>query len=181
MTKKRPNWDLVGRGIERAWDRYDDYECCQDCGKLIDWSLKPGEGDDIVQPGYVTMSGDVFCRRCGREYDRRDEHEFDDEAEGWKIAMFEEYTGDSAYPDPDGEYEICPICGAEKSEWEDCWQIGCEDGWITDLYEQDPLWYDEDDVEMCDVCNGKGGWWVCPNLPHPEAGTLQASAEGGEG
>ena len=107
MTKKRPNWDLVGRGIERIW-----------------------------HPAWLH------------------------------------------YDDGDDEYEICPVCGAEKSEWEDCWQIGCDDGWITDLYEQDPLWYDEDDVEMCSECQGKGGWWVCSNLSqHPE---FQTSAQGGD-
>ena len=115
MTRKKPNYDLEGRGIERLWK-------------------------------WLDLNAD-YCLAYG----------------------------------PDDEYDSCPVCGCEMSEWEECWQIGCDDGWISDLYESDPLWYDEDDVEMCDVCQGKGGWWVCPNLHHPEAGTLQASAEGGEG
>ena len=169
MTRKKQNYELIGRGIVRAWWGDDDseWDCCQDCGRLIDWDMQ-GLGDDIVQPGYVTASGDVFCRQCGVQYDRREESMLDDEWDG--VVEVDEI---------EQEYELCPICGAEKSEWEECWQIGCEDGWITDLYESDPMWYDEDDIEMCGECQGKGGWWICPNLPHPEAGTLQASAEGG--
>ena len=60
----------------------------------------------------------------------------------------------------------CKECG-DLMEWIDCWN-GCDEGWITDLYEQDPLWYDEDDMERCDVCNGKSGWYVC-NVCHPES------------
>lgn len=31
------------------------------------------------------------------------------------------------------------------------------------------LWYDEDDVEVCEICNGMGGYWVCPNAEkHPK-------------
>lgn len=29
------------------------------------------------------------------------------------------------------------------------------------LYEEDPLWYDEDDTEACRDCRGAGGWWAC--------------------
>lgn len=49
-------------------------------------------------------------------------------------------------------------------EWEDCWN-GCDDGYLS-LYDEDPLFYDEDDQEVCDICDGKGGWWVCPVAYH---------------
>jgi hypothetical protein len=54
---------------------------------------------------------------------------------------------------------VCENCGA-LIEWEDCYN--CENGYI-DLYDKDPLWYDEDDTERCSVCAGEGGWWYCPN------------------
>jgi hypothetical protein len=60
----------------------------------------------------------------------------------------------------------CEKCGSTKF-WVDCWN-GCDEGWITDLYEQDPLWYDEDDMERCDICRGKAGWYVCSTC-HPES------------
>jgi hypothetical protein len=55
----------------------------------------------------------------------------------------------------------CKECGSELV-WEDCPAIGCEDGWI-DVYEDDPLWYDPGDEEVCEECNGKGGWLRCPD------------------
>lgn len=48
--------------------------------------------------------------------------------------------------------EPCPNCGGQVL-WAPCTQ--CEDGFI-DVYDDDPLWYDEDDVEPCHECNGKG-------------------------
>ncbi len=60
----------------------------------------------------------------------------------------------------------CPVCGGDL-QWEDCCEIGCEDG-FHDGYEKDPLWYDEGDFVRCETCHGKGGWWVCPNYAnHP--------------
>lgn len=52
-------------------------------------------------------------------------------------------------------------------DWVDCWN-GCDEGWITDRHEEDPLWYDEDHVERCDICYGKGGWQLCLTC-HPES------------
>jgi hypothetical protein len=52
-------------------------------------------------------------------------------------------------------------------EWVDCWN-GCDEGWHTDLHEIDPLWYDEDDMERCDICKGHGGWQLCFTC-NPEA------------
>ena len=61
----------------------------------------------------------------------------------------------------------CKDCGKEMWYSVPCWN-GCDEGWITDLHEQDPLWYDEDDVERCAICRGKGGWLVCLEC-HPDA------------
>jgi hypothetical protein len=51
---------------------------CQDCGRLI--CFDEVTGDDVIRPAYVTMSGDLFCDRCGRAQDRAElaaEEEFD--------------------------------------------------------------------------------------------------------
>ena len=76
-----------------------------------------------------------------------------------------------AYSDPiDGEgmddedhATYCEHCGDEM-DWEDCDQCGGEGefGWET-LQFEDPLWYSEDDIEMCEQCEGMGGWWLCRN------------------
>ncbi len=56
----------------------------------------------------------------------------------------------------------CKNCGTDLI-FEDCGI--CDDGYTHpgELYEEDPLWYDEDDVEACVQCDGDGGWWGCPN------------------
>ena len=61
--------------------------------------------------------------------------------------------------DDDIEYaEIqCPQCGSEMMR-RDC--TDCEGG-FRDLYEEDPLWYDEDDFEECDTCGGHGAYVWC--------------------
>ena len=55
------------------------------------------------------------------------------------------------------------LCG-NHMEWAECWDCGGE-GYHDDLYEQDPLWYDQDDIETCSTCQGKGGHWYCPSDP----------------
>ncbi len=44
---------------------------CPDCGRLICFDAK--NGDDILRPAYITNSGELFCARCGTEYDCEDE------------------------------------------------------------------------------------------------------------
>lgn len=61
----------------------------------------------------------------------------------------------------------CSICNCVL-EWEDCGS--CEDGYV-DLYEDDPLWYDPGDVELCNICGGNGGWLACPNAEHHDKET----------
>lgn len=56
--------------------------------------------------------------------------------------------------------EICEECESEMT-WEDCWQCGGEG--FRELYEEDPLWYEPNDTEQCDICEGKGGYYVCSN------------------
>jgi len=55
-------------------------------------------------------------------------------------------------------------------EWQDCWQCGGDGGRDgDDLMAEDPFWYGEDDFEMCDICQGKGGYLVCINVEnHPK-------------
>lgn len=87
-----PFLDEVDIPEEDDNDEDDETEYCQDCGCIIEWGMK-GSGDDFVRPGYVTASGDVFCRRCGREYDEEEERRAEEE---------QDY-----YPDPMEEIENC--------------------------------------------------------------------------
>lgn len=48
----------------------------------------------------------------------------------------------------------CPKCQSEMRTRE-CNDCGGE-GFRDDLYEEDPLWYDEDDTEPCHTCAQKG-------------------------
>lgn len=54
----------------------------------------------------------------------------------------------------------CARCGA-STDHIDCAQCGGEGG--GSRYEEDPLWYDEDDWWPCDYCRGRGGFIVCGN------------------
>jgi len=69
-------------------------------------------------------------------------------------AVFREMRG--------GDFRLCPRCRCCEEVREECEACGGEghtpEGY---LYEQDPLWYDEDDTEPCEICNGEGGWWRC--------------------
>jgi hypothetical protein len=56
---------------------------------------------------------------------------------------------------------LCPMCG-HQTVTEFCNALGCEDGWIA-VYEDDPLWYEPDEMEQCEECNGKGYHHWCPN------------------
>lgn len=80
-------------------------------------------------------------------------------------------TGDTERDETNEPIQIstpCPICGAEMA-WIECFECGGEGefDWET-LQDEDPLWYGPDDTEQCNACSGKGGWWECFNIPHPE-------------
>lgn len=55
---------------------------CQDCGRLICFDNEPSS-IDVVDQAYVTASGDLFCLRCGRQYDEEEEAYYDEEYDGW--------------------------------------------------------------------------------------------------
>lgn len=52
----------------------------------------------------------------------------------------------------------CPKCG-NPTDWLPCGY--CSGEGYHELYEEDPFWYDEDDIETCDECRGLGGVWRC--------------------
>jgi hypothetical protein len=66
------------------------------------------------------------------------------------------------------EAEQCPQCKCCDMEWEQCYVCG-GDGWL-EVYDEDPLWYDPGDVEMCDECESRGGWWFCISGCHVNGG-----------
>jgi len=62
---------------------------------------------------------------------------------------------------PKTECEICEICGNDK-EWEDCWNCD-EDGFVDhDCGEDNCCCLDPVPNVRCDICDGKGGYLVCP-------------------
>lgn len=77
---------------------------------------------------------------------------------GEALAMAEAEQAVNDYPNS-AEPE-CEKCGL-LMEWEGCWS--CSGDGEHSLHEEDPLLYDEDDSERCDVCDGDGGWWWCPS------------------
>ncbi len=52
---------------------------------------------------------------------------------------------DDGYPREDGLWFDCHECGGEGE---------------INRYEEDPLWYREDEWFVCELCDGKGGWLV---------------------
>lgn len=57
----------------------------------------------------------------------------------------------------------CPKCGHEPTHVRRCTNYACDDGWI-DMHEfDDPMLFDEGDVERCDECGGTGSIRWCPN------------------
>lgn len=62
------------------------------------------------------------------------------------------------------EEPVCQICG-QYLEWEECW-YGCEDGFF-DEYDDDPINFAPGEwLRKCEICEGNGGYLVCPNAPH---------------
>ncbi len=63
----------------------------------------------------------------------------------------------------DDQAPPCPTCGCTM-EWRECEGFGCDDGMVN-VYEEDVINNDPDDEEPCQICEGAGGWWACPNTP----------------
>ena len=40
-------------------------------------------GDDVLRPGFVTSSGDLYCWRCGRSNQAEIDRQEEQEAEEW--------------------------------------------------------------------------------------------------
>jgi hypothetical protein len=51
----------------------------------------------------------------------------------------------------------CARCGS-STDFLDCGN--CDDGYVS-RFEEDPLWYDENELYPCPDCNGKGGHQHC--------------------
>jgi DnaJ-class molecular chaperone len=64
----------------------------------------------------------------------------------------------------DYEYddEACPKCGHSPTHRRECGE--CDEGYVN-RYEEDPMWYDDEDVP-CDECNGTGWQRWCPKCGH---------------
>lgn len=71
----------------------------------------------------------------------------------------------------DGEWAGAPYCKkcGNGMDWADCWQIDCEEG-VYDAYEEDCINNDPGTWMTCETCEGKGGWWYCPNPACSAAG-----------
>lgn len=74
--------------------------------------------------------------------------------------MIEDYDYEDLYD------RVCLKCG-EDTRRADCDYCGGR-GFHDDLYERDPLWYDEDDTEDCDFCDGRGFHWWCPTCGYDQ-------------
>ena len=63
-----------------------DNVACQDCGIMVCYDIKGG--DDLIRPAYITESGDLFCDRCGPQYDEDDVYVDEPwEEEEWPVLL----------------------------------------------------------------------------------------------
>lgn len=69
-------------------DSEDEDGYCQDCGDYISFS----DGT-----AYVTASGDVFCRSCGRAVDEEQERMDDEDGFGWEYSTGYDLIEDEEY------------------------------------------------------------------------------------
>jgi hypothetical protein len=80
------------------------------------------------------------------------------EANGWELPP--------EHDDPPDIEPTCHLCGSGM-EWETCPE--CDDGFV-DEYDEDPINCDPGDERPCSECDGRGGYWVCPRVPHATPG-----------
>jgi hypothetical protein len=59
------------------------------------------------------------------------------------------------------DHETCPRCKCCSREWERCDHCGGEGVYGHDCGEDCCCCLDPEDNIPCDVCGGKGGWWMC--------------------
>lgn len=60
----------------------------------------------------------------------------------------------------------CSKCGHSPTKWMRCTNYACDDGWI-DMYEyDDPMLFDEGDMEPCQDCHGTGIVRWCGECGH---------------
>lgn len=124
-------------------------EGCTDEEKKTGWYK-----GDMVSPYATTVKGVLVDHQTARA--------------AYEMGMLDHIPSQPAYdPEPDWEYDEseCPKCGHYPTRWQRCTSIRCEDGYV-DLYEEDPLWYDQDDCEVCEECCGFGVVRWCPECGH---------------
>lgn len=78
------------------------------------------------------------------------------------VSSYHEGLPPGAIEYADGHY-LCPRCKCCDLEWMECCETCGGEGETPFgyLHEIDPLEYDVDDADPCDVYDGTGGWWVC--------------------
>jgi hypothetical protein len=70
------------------------------------------------------------------------------------MSDFESYYHDDDQP--------CPRCNHWQTRRAKCYELFCEDGWI-DEYESDAINFSPGEAyEKCDLCQGTGYLWWCP-------------------
>lgn len=70
------------------------------------------------------------------------------------------------HPQDDQEWDCqCARCGSSLG-FASCDSCAGE-GWTApgELFEENPLWYDEEDTMPCPSCYGFGGWHFCLSSP----------------
>ncbi len=117
-----------------------------------------------------TCGGDInrgrFGRQAGEEADalRQERDAARRWARAWKAAA-KKYERITSMDDCFGG-EACPICG-EEMDWQRC--ESCDEGFVGhDCGEDCCCCLDPEDNIKCDICDGKGGYWQCRNVPHAE-------------
>lgn len=75
--------------------------------------------------------------------------------------------------------EPCPVCGKWEVRWRHCDVPYCDDG-LIDLYEadEDPMWYDPGDTEVCRECAGTGIQRWCSACGWDKARCLKVEVNG---
>lgn len=53
---------------EKYGDTDNRYASCEHCGDLVCFDVK-GVGDDLVKPAYMSDSGQLLCKSCGRRFE----------------------------------------------------------------------------------------------------------------